>query len=74
MTNKRRLSAVGVGPGDGELITLKGYRRLQTADVVFVPRSKDGSMSLAHRIVEEHLSDDQLVVPEFVITYAYNLN
>ena len=62
MTNKRTLSAVGTGPGDAELITLKGYRRLQAADVVFVPRSKDGSMSLAQRIVDEFISEDQLVV------------
>ena len=62
MTKTRNLAAVGVGPGDAELITLKGYRRLQAADVVFVPRSKDGSMSLAQRIVQEHLSEDQLVV------------
>jgi len=60
--NKRKLSAVGTGPGDPELITLKGYRRLQAADVVFVPRSKDGSMSLAQRIVDEFISEDQLVV------------
>lgn len=62
MTKTRKLSAVGVGPGDAELITLKGYRRLQAAEVVFVPRSKDGSMSLAQRIVDEFISEDQLVV------------
>jgi precorrin-2/cobalt-factor-2 C20-methyltransferase len=33
----RRLIGVGVGPGDPELVTVKGVRALQEADVVVVP-------------------------------------
>jgi precorrin-2/cobalt-factor-2 C20-methyltransferase len=49
------LTAVGLGPGDPELITVKGLRAIQGADVVFVPRSRDGAASLALRIAEPWL-------------------
>lgn len=32
-----RLTGVGVGPGDPELLTVKGLKALEAADVVFVP-------------------------------------
>jgi len=47
-----RLTIVGVGPGDPELITLKGIRAIEAAHLVFVPANRDGSESLALRIAE----------------------
>ncbi|MEF3275667.1 MAG: precorrin-2 C(20)-methyltransferase [Chloroflexus sp.] len=44
------LTAVGLGPGDPELITLKGLHALQAADVIFAPQSRDGDASIALRI------------------------
>ena len=57
-----KLTAVGVGPGDAELITVKGLKRLESAEIIFVPRSKDGDKSLALRIVESYLKPEQKVV------------
>jgi precorrin-2/cobalt-factor-2 C20-methyltransferase len=37
-----RLIGVGVGPGDPELVTVKGVRVFREADVVFVPVLEDG--------------------------------
>ncbi|MGB1250276.1 MAG: precorrin-2 C(20)-methyltransferase [Candidatus Promineifilaceae bacterium] len=56
------LTAIGVGPGDPELITVKGLNALKSAEIVFVPRSKDGDKSLALRIVETYLRDEQHIV------------
>jgi precorrin-2/cobalt-factor-2 C20-methyltransferase len=32
-------TGIGLGPGDAELITLKGYRALKTADIIYYPVS-----------------------------------
>ena len=49
---------VGVGPGDPELLTLKAYRVITTADVIAYPAPNDDD-SLARAIVAEHLPGGQ---------------
>ncbi len=58
----RTLTAVGLGPGDPELITLKGLRAIEAADLIFVPRSRDGGLSYAERIVSGYLRPAQTVI------------
>jgi len=55
MSPSFKLTAVGLGPGDPELITLKGLHAIQAAQVIFVPRSRDGEQSLALRIAQPWL-------------------
>jgi precorrin-2/cobalt-factor-2 C20-methyltransferase len=50
-----RLFGVGVGPGDPELLTLKGLRVLREADEVFVPVGDTGEFGRAERVVRQHL-------------------
>ena len=49
---------IGVGPGDPELITLKGLRILRACPVVAYP-APEGGESLARRIVASHLPGGQ---------------
>jgi precorrin-2/cobalt-factor-2 C20-methyltransferase len=53
-----RLYGVGVGPGDPELITLRGYRVLRTVPVIAYPAPEKGD-SLVRSIAACHLSGEQ---------------
>jgi precorrin-2/cobalt-factor-2 C20-methyltransferase len=58
------LWGIGVGPGDPELITVKGLRLLQAAEVVFLPVRRAGGRSYAGEIVAEYLAPArQEIVP-----------
>ncbi|MFC4770241.1 precorrin-2 C(20)-methyltransferase [Effusibacillus consociatus] len=54
--NIGKLYAMGVGPGDKELVTLKAYRILSKTDVIAYPRKLNGD-SYALSIVEEYLQE-----------------
>ncbi len=52
------LVGVGVGPGDAELLTVKGLRTLREADEVFVPVGDTGEVGRAEAVVRAHLGED----------------
>lgn len=52
------LYAVGVGPGDPDLITLKAVKILNRAEVVFAASSTKNDYSLALSIVSSHMRPD----------------
>ncbi len=49
--NKPRLWGIGIGPGEPELMTLKAYRLISEADIVFAPKARAKGYSLAREIV-----------------------
>ncbi|HLH26486.1 MAG TPA: precorrin-2 C(20)-methyltransferase [Chloroflexota bacterium] len=58
------LYGIGLGPGDPELITVKGLRLLRAAEVVFLPTRRAGAPSYAGHIAAEYLDPArQAVVP-----------
>jgi len=60
------LYAVGVGPGDPELLTLKAARVLRAADVIVAPTGTAEAASYALGIVAGHLDRSRQVVLERV--------
>ena len=53
------LYGISVGPGDPELITLKGLRSLQKAPVVAFPAGIEGKPGIAQQIISPWLSQEQ---------------
>ena len=56
----RRLVGVGVGPGDPELVTVKGVRVLSEADLVVVPVMDPLEQGRAEATVRAHVTHDRL--------------
>jgi len=63
------LYGIGIGPGDPELITVKGARLLRECKHVFVPRAPLGEESLALAIARRHIpSDSRIKIFEFPLS------
>ena len=55
-----RLVGVGVGPGDPDLVTVKGVRVLREADLVVVPVMSPDEQGRAERTVRAHVDHDRV--------------
>ncbi|MDQ1682421.1 MAG: precorrin-2/cobalt-factor-2 C20-methyltransferase [Frankiaceae bacterium] len=62
-----RLIGVGVGPGDPELVTVKGVRALQEADLVLVPVTDAGDVGRAETVVVAYVDEDRIRRVRFAI-------
>jgi len=58
---KGKFYGIGVGPGDPELLTLKGRRLLQAADCVATPKTKGEAGSTALGIVAQFIEGKPLL-------------
>ncbi|GAQ53408.1 precorrin-2 C(20)-methyltransferase [Streptomyces acidiscabies] len=56
-----KLVGVGVGPGDPELVTVKGVNALRDADVVVVPVMDTGERGRAEATVLHYVPEDKIV-------------
>ncbi|MCU1678704.1 MAG: cobI [Frankiales bacterium] len=62
-----RLIGVGVGPGDPELVTVKGVRALQEADLVLVPVTDAGDVGRAEAVVVRYVDESRIRRVRFAI-------
>ncbi len=53
-------TVVGLGPGDPELITLKGYKKLIDSDIIFYPET---SLKIAEKIIGNYNIDKGRLYP-----------
>lgn len=62
--------AVGVGPGDPELVTRKAERILRSVDVILAPVSNPGDASVALGTIREFIDESrqEIVVHQFPMT------
>jgi len=62
--------AVGVGPGDPELLTRKAERVLRQADVILAPVSNPGEASVALETVREFMDEgrQEIIIHQFPMT------
>lgn len=65
------LYGISVGPGDRELLTLKGLRILKQSPVVAFPAGVSGKLGKAQQIVEEWLGEHQV---QLALTFPYVLD
>jgi precorrin-2/cobalt-factor-2 C20-methyltransferase len=66
MSNSR-LIGVGMGPGDPELVTVKGVNALRDADVVVVPVMDTGERGRAEATVLHHAPEEKVVRVVFAL-------
>jgi len=57
-----KLSCIGCGPGDPDLLTVKAVDRIKEAQIIFAPTSKAGKPSIALSIVQKYLKEDVATV------------
>jgi len=57
-----KLSCIGCGPGDPDLLTVKAVERINEAQLIFAPTSKVGKPSIALSIVRKYLKEDAATV------------
>jgi precorrin-2/cobalt-factor-2 C20-methyltransferase len=66
------LFAIGVGPGDPDLLTIKAKKAMNASDIVFCPIKKEGASSFALEIVESHLDNDRVQVEALMYPMTYD--
>ncbi|OHW63449.1 cobalt-precorrin-2 C(20)-methyltransferase [Andreesenia angusta] len=59
----RKFYGIGVGPGDPELVTVKGARLIREADCIFIPKSKGRNIS--KEIASDYIAGSRVVELDF---------
>ena len=66
-----RFYGIGTGPGDSQLMTVKGVKTLHKLDILYLPQSKIGGISRVKDIVKPYLRQD-LILKERHFPMSYD--
>jgi precorrin-2/cobalt-factor-2 C20-methyltransferase len=61
-----KLSCIGCGPGDPDLLTVKAVDRIKRADAIFTPTSKEGKPSIALAIAKKYIDESRTVITHLI--------
>lgn len=61
-----KLSCIGCGPGDPELLTVKAVDRIKNADAIFTPTSKEGKPSIALSIAKKYINESNTTITNLI--------
>ncbi|HEY6949247.1 MAG TPA: precorrin-2 C(20)-methyltransferase [Nitrososphaeraceae archaeon] len=61
-----KLSCIGCGPGDPELLTIKAVDRIKKADAIFTPTSKEGKPSIALSIARKYIDESRTIITNLI--------
>jgi len=61
-----KLSCIGCGPGDPELLTVKAVDRIKKADAIFTPTSKEGKPSIALTIAKNYIDESKTTITNLI--------
>jgi precorrin-2/cobalt-factor-2 C20-methyltransferase len=61
-----KLSCIGCGPGDPDLLTVKAVERIRNADAIFTPTSKEGKPSIALSIARKYIDESSTSITNLI--------
>ncbi|MGI0032250.1 MAG: precorrin-2 C(20)-methyltransferase [Nitrososphaeraceae archaeon] len=61
-----KLSCIGCGPGDPDLLTIKAVDRIRDADAIFTPTSKEGKPSIALSIARKYIDESSTSITNLI--------
>lgn len=68
-----KLFCIGCGPGDPELLTLKAFKLIRDAEVIFVPTTKPDKNSIVLSIVEKYI-DKKAIIKNLIFPMVKDRN
>ncbi len=61
-----KISCIGCGPGDPDLLTVKAVERIRNADAIFTPTSKEGKPSIALSIARKYIDESSTSITNLI--------
>jgi len=61
-----KLSCIGCGPGDPDLLTVKAVEIIRNADAIFTPTSKEGKPSIALSIARKYIDESSTSITNLI--------